>query len=178
MSPNDGIKAYFIATSKSDENMETENEPNEAKDENNGNIDLDVKMIGAKTKKQYKKRKQINELDDYKIIRRTNMDTYRKRLNVYKKNNETSDTNMTINDKNDEMVEQPQINKMERYRTKLRKFQDKHNECTHNDETGPRFKRQTRSLSPINVANNQTCTKRQKIQHTKNNSIQHKTDPG
>ena len=74
MSPNDGIKAYFIATSKSDENMETENEPNEAKDDNNGNIDLDVKMIGTKTKKQYKKRKQINELDDYKIIRRTNMD--------------------------------------------------------------------------------------------------------
>ena len=178
MSPNDRIKAYFIATSKSNENMETENEPNESKDKNNGNKDLDVKMIGAKTKKQYKKRKQINELDDYKIIRRTNMDTYRKRLNAYKKNNETSDTTMTINDKNDEMVEQPQINKMERYRTKLRKFQVKHNECTHNDETGPRFKRQTRSLSPINVANNQTCTKRQKTQHTKNNSIQYKTDPG
>ena len=50
MSPNDGIKAYFIATSKSNENMETENEPNEAKDKNNGNKDLDVKMIGAKTK--------------------------------------------------------------------------------------------------------------------------------
>ena len=106
------------------------------------------------------------------------MDTYRKRLNAYKKNNETSDTNTTINNKNDEIVEQPQINKMEKYRTKLRKFQDKHNECTHNDETGPRFKRRTRSLSPINVANNQTCTKRQKTQPSKNKSIQHKTDPG
>ena len=46
---NDGIKAYFIAASKSDEEME--NEPNEVNDENNSHIDLDIKMIGTKTKK-------------------------------------------------------------------------------------------------------------------------------
>ena len=51
VNPNDGIKAYFIAASKSDEEMEMENEPNEVNDENNGHIDLDIKMIGTKTKK-------------------------------------------------------------------------------------------------------------------------------
>ena len=106
------------------------------------------------------------------------MDTYRKRLNAYKKNNETSETNTTINNKHDEIVEQTQINRMEKYRTRLKQFQEKDNVCTHNDETGPRFKRRTRSPSPINVANNQTCTKRQRTQPSKNNSIQYKTDPG
>ena len=106
------------------------------------------------------------------------MDTYRKRLNAYKKNNATNETKPTIDNKHDEIVEQTQINRMEKYRTRLKQFQEKDNVCTHNDETGPRFKRRTRSTSPINVANTQTCTKCQRTQPSKNNSLPNKTDPG
>ena len=43
-------------------------------------------------KKDTNKRQKIDELDNYRIVRRTNMDTYRRRLQTFQANQLTNDS--------------------------------------------------------------------------------------
>lgn len=77
----------------------------------------------------------MNKLDDYKTVRRTNMDTYRKRLNTYKRKNENDDEIInTINIEHDEVTPPIKRITMERYRSKIQTFRKQQVNSTHSDE--------------------------------------------
>ena len=109
------------------------------------------KRLDGRNAKKKQKEVEVNELDDYKIVRRTNMVTYRKRLDLFRKKLKVSRSpqNESMASSNEDANDLTERNSNEMIGK--RKFDELNAQQKSGGNLSPGFKGRTRSPSPVGV---------------------------
>ena len=167
------MQRFFTLPPPPNENEDTQTQTKKETDQNIKNeAEITNEVISdfqttlrrsTRKRKQIHPPKQVNELDDYKIIRRTNMITYQRRLKAFQKNKQIKNslnqdytpseknsnnnkTGMNKNVNNETNVTSKNNNTMKKYMERLSQY--KKMKKTNEQDSTDRFKRRTRSPSP------------------------------
>ena len=168
------IQEYFHAIHNQSQKNDELNEDNDTvidivpEDSISPVISKRQKRLDARNAKKKRKEVEVNELDDYKIVRRTNMVTYRKRLDLFRKRLKasTSPTNESMASSNEDANDLTVQNSNEMIYK--RKFDELNAQQESGGNLSPGFKGRTRSPSPVGATIRENCKKRRKNESTDN----------